>query len=78
MREKTYVWCPDITLSSEELPSAASGELLFRLCLSVSLNSLFRVSWGGNGVKSERGSIRGLAASRAVDVQGLHGYVTKG
>ncbi len=43
----------------------------------VSLNSLFRVSWDGKGVKSERGSIRGLAASRAVDVQGLQGHVTK-
>jgi hypothetical protein len=28
-------------------------------------------------MKSERGSIQGLAASRAVDVQGLQGYVTK-
>jgi hypothetical protein len=57
LREKKYAWCPDITLSSEELPSAGSGELLFRLCLPVSLNSQFRVSWDGKGVKSERGSI---------------------
>jgi hypothetical protein len=28
-------------------------------------------------VKSERGSIRGLAARRPVEVQGLQGYVTK-